>query len=369
MAWGWDGDWRPYVSAAEKRRRAMAAVKKLGKKGRTLSPVQIVGRQIASTFWGKAWCDNLESYSDYENRLPRGRSYARNGSVVDLQIEAGKVRALVSGSSLYSIEIGIDPVKPARWKRIRSECIGKIDSLVELLQGRLSRSVMEVITRRQEGLFPSPAEINLSCSCPDWAEMCKHVAASLYGVGARLDQQPELLFALRGVDHMELIGAAPAIGITRGTLAEDQEKLLAADSLAEIFGIEMDAAAPVKRLKGKKPSKETTKPAGIETLPIEALPGAPPTQPTSRRHAVPAETLEVHAAPSRKSTVRGTTKRKTPRNSFEEQKRRSLRMKQYWESWRRKKAGRLPKESPAASKKKLSTKKPKARKNAKPSPS
>ena len=173
--------WSPYVSVAERRRMAAKEIEKLRKRGRTISPVVIEGRAIAHTFWGKAWCDNLEGYSDFESRLPRGRTYARNGSVVDLQIEAGKVTALVQGSAMYSVTIKIQPVEPARWARIVAECSGKIDSVVELLQGKLSGGVMEVITRGGAGLFPAPRQIALRCTCPDAAVMCKHVAAALYG--------------------------------------------------------------------------------------------------------------------------------------------------------------------------------------------
>src|SRR5205807_1432166 len=82
------------------------------------SPVKIEGRQIASTFWGKAWCDNLESYRDYENRLPRGRTYVRNGSVVDLQIAPREVTAIVSGSKIYKVKVSIGNVGPARWRTL-----------------------------------------------------------------------------------------------------------------------------------------------------------------------------------------------------------------------------------------------------------
>src|ERR1700676_3221723 len=197
--------WKPNVSAAARRRTADRTVAKMQKKGQILSPVAASRGAIVKSFWGKAWCRNLERYSDYSNRLPRGRTYVRNGSVIDLQIASGKIQALVSGSEIYEVTVKITPVAKARWKSICEDCAGAIDSLVELLQGRFSKGVMERICRQNQGLFPSPAEIKLSCSCPDWAGMCKHVAAVLYGVGARFDHQPELLFLLREVDHKELI--------------------------------------------------------------------------------------------------------------------------------------------------------------------
>jgi uncharacterized Zn finger protein len=190
----WDGGWPPYVSVAERRRKAVKQLGKMKKAGRRVAPIEIAGRKIAATFWGNAWCKNLESYSDYSNRLPRGRTYVRNGSVIDLQIEPGHVRSLVSGSNLYKVDIKVKPLAKRRWTGIKGKCAGQIDSLVELLQGSISKGVMEIVTRKGEGLFPSPAEISLSCSCPDWAIMCKHVAATLYGVGARLDHEPEVLF-------------------------------------------------------------------------------------------------------------------------------------------------------------------------------
>src|SRR6266566_9716744 len=201
-------EWRPYVPVAEKRRQAERKLAKLEKRGQSVAPVRIDGRAIAKSFWGKSWCGNLERYSDYESRLPRGRTYVRNGSVVDLKITKGEVAALVAGSELYKIKIAISPVTTARWKSMCRDCAGTIDSLIELLQGRLAKGVMDRVCREGDGLFPSPGEIKLSCSCPDWADMCKHVAAALYGVGARLDKAPQFLFVLRGVDENELIGSA-----------------------------------------------------------------------------------------------------------------------------------------------------------------
>jgi uncharacterized Zn finger protein len=260
-------DWgfRPYVSVAERRHKAAGEMEKRRKQGHAISPVSIQGRAIATTFWGKAWCENLEHYSDYANRLPRGRTYVRNGSVVDLQIKSGEILAYVSGSEVYTVSLKVTPVAKARWKSICKDCAGGIDSLVELLQGRLSKGVMERICRQGHGLFPAPAEIKLSCSCPDSASMCKHVAAVLYGIGARFDQQPELLFRLRAVDAMELIanaGKATPLG-EQGPAAG---KLLGGEDLS-IFGLDMAEswntaeprrsakAAPKKKPKARKPSR------------------------------------------------------------------------------------------------------------------
>lgn len=264
----WYYGWAPRPTAASRAKKAQKQISALEKKGRALSPVKLEGRAIAATFWGKAWCRNLESYSDYENRLPRGRSYVRSGSVLDLQITAGEVTALVQGTRLYTVKIAIGAVDPQRWKSIVSSCGGKIDSVVELLQGKLSKAVMEVITCKETGLFPAPKQIQMKCSCPDWATMCKHVAAVLYGVGARLDTQPELLFRLRCADPLELVAGA-ARGAVLGGKAPAKEKRLGAD-LSSVFGIDLDmgdvAPAPVaetKKTARKKAKIEPQKPVTI----------------------------------------------------------------------------------------------------------
>jgi uncharacterized Zn finger protein len=253
---------RPYVSVAARRAQAVRELAKLRKKGRKISPVAIEGRKIARTFWGEAWCDNLERYSDYANRLPRGRTYVRNGSVVDLQIEPGCVTALVSGSTMYDVRVTVGPVPRSRWSAICKDCSGAIDSLVELLQGRFSKGVMTRLCEEKTGLFPSPKDIVFTCSCPDWASMCKHVAAVLYGIGARLDHQPQLLFKLRNVDQQDLIANAGSV-LSKKRKRPVSAKVLATDDLSEMFGIEMAPAIPSKRAaSGQLASK---RPAPVKT--------------------------------------------------------------------------------------------------------
>jgi uncharacterized Zn finger protein len=248
---------RPYVSVAERRLRAAREMEKLRKKGHPVSPVVLPGRTIAATFWGQAWCRNLEGYSDYANRLPRGRTYVRNGSVVDLQIAPGEILAMVSGSSIYQVKVKIVPVPKARWKAICRDCSGAIDSLVELLQGRFSEGVMERICRRDTGLFPAPAEIKLACDCPDGAYMCKHVAAVLYGIGARLDREPELLFRLRQVDEKELIaGAGTALPLSKK--APPAAKILEGDDLGAMFGLEIAEEAQWGQAGGPVPGERSS---------------------------------------------------------------------------------------------------------------
>jgi uncharacterized Zn finger protein len=252
-------EFRPYVPVAQRRHQAQQELKKLKKKkGQTVAPVTIEGRTIAKSFWGKSWCDNLERYSDFANRLPRGRTYVRNGSVVDLQIAKGEVLAFVAGSELYKIKIGIAPVKPSRWTSICQDCAGSIDSLIELLRGRLAKGVMDRVCREGDGLFPSPDEIKLSCSCPDWADMCKHVAATLYGVGARLDEKPQLLFVLRGVDENELFaGAGEDMSLSKAAPAA--ANVLDDSDVAALFGLEMADTAGSKTPDGPRHASKASK--------------------------------------------------------------------------------------------------------------
>jgi uncharacterized Zn finger protein len=201
-----------YVPVAEKRRKAQQSVDKLKKKNPDISPIIIEGTKIAKTWWGKAWNNNLERYSDYANRIGRGRSYVRHGAILDLQITAGKISALVQGSQTkpYQITITIKPLAKVTWEKIIRACEGKLDSLPELMEGKFPKALADIFTAPNQGLFPSPKEITMECSCPDWAVMCKHVAAVLYGVGARLDNSPALFFVLRQVNIDDLISKAIA---------------------------------------------------------------------------------------------------------------------------------------------------------------
>ena len=297
--------WKPYVSVAERRRKAEREMAKLRKKGHAHAPVTVQGRKLGTTFWGKAWCDNLESYSDFANRLPRGRTYVRNGSVVDLQVNGGEIRASVMGSALYTVTVKVAPIPTARWNAICNDCAGSIDSLVELLQGRLSKAVMERVCQQKTGLFPAPAEIELACSCPDWASMCKHVAAVLYGVGVRLDEQPELAFKLRAVDHAELIESA-AKGRTLTTKTPLSEKVLDADDLSALFGLEMEATQrePSAQASIKASVKAPSRPAAKKK---PTQPGRPPAKTSS---AKPASTAALPKGPKTKDPAAAAGKRK-----------------------------------------------------------
>jgi uncharacterized Zn finger protein len=278
MAYGW----KEYVPVEERRRNAAHAMGKMRAKGVRLQPVRIEGRAIARTFWGKAWCEHLEGFSDFENRLPRGRTYVRNGSVCHLEIRKGAVEAKVSGSSIYAVSIDISPLPGKAWKSILETCTGKVSSILDLLQGRLSTGVMAVVTDREHGMFPKPREIRMSCTCPDWAVMCKHVAAVLYGVGARLDESPELLFLLRGVNHEELIDAKAEAAVAT-VLKGGTRRRVAEKDLADIFGVEMD----------DRPSTPPLRTAKAGRAPRTA---APPSTEKARRVTKSRQTMAVAVA-------------------------------------------------------------------------
>jgi uncharacterized Zn finger protein len=291
------GGWAPYVPVAQRRQQAERKAAALKKKGQVLQPVLIQGRTLARSFWGKAWCDKLEAYSDYANRLPRGRTYVSNGSVIDLRVGTGEVQALVSGSELYRVHVRVQPLPAPLWSALVEECSGKVDSLIELLQGRLSKAVMEVMTRPGQGLFPLPREIGFDCSCPDSARLCKHVAATLYGVGARLDDAPELLFRLRHVDPGQLfqrLGGAASVVAPGSTGAK--ARLQGAD-LSALFGIELsDDPAPVAAPPAKAGQAPTAKaPTSKSPKPAKA-PKALPAR--TARPAVPSPASAPAPAPA-----------------------------------------------------------------------
>ncbi len=309
--------WKPYVSMAERRKKAEKVAAKIKKSGDNLSPIEPSRGAIAKTFWGKAWCNNLEAYSDYANRLPRGRAYTRNGSVIDLQIAEGQIQAKVMGSSLYQVTVNITPVPAKHWQAIGKDCAGSIDSLVELLQGKLSTAVMQRICTPKTGLFPSPNEISVDCTCPDWADMCKHVAAVLYGVGARLDQKPELLFSLRRVDAKELVTQA-GVGLPKSKPEAAGLKVLDDAMLADVFGIEMDGVEAEKPTSRRKPApavkvlaKKVSK-TGSGTAPVHkkapvkkvAQPKKPAAKkPSAKKATVQRKVIPVNL-PAPKATVR-----------------------------------------------------------------
>ena len=327
----WDG-YPPYVSVGEKRAKAAAKLKKLQKTDPRIQPVILAGSAIAATWWGKSWNRNLERYADYSNRIGRGRSYVRHGAVLDLRIRAGEVTALVQGtrSQPYAIKIEIEKLAPSRWEAVKAACAGRLASLPELLAGKFPRDLGEIFMEEGEGLFPTPQEIRFSCSCPDWAYMCKHVAAALYGIGARLDNDPGLFFTLRGIAVGEMVSAA-VTETTQDLLKKagrQSRRVLTGVDLSDVFGIDLDEGAadlppkdaksrkapgalpsqPVAHPQAKTPAGKRTGRRAVKTGPQDLAVGvaSPPQSveatvpPLSPVDAVPPpRTGEAYASPSR----------------------------------------------------------------------
>ncbi len=254
MSWNNYGRFPKYISVAERKANIAKKAAKLKKKNKSLLPIVVEGRMLVKTYWGKSWVKNIESYADYAYRLERGRSYVRHGAVLDLKIYSGSVEAIVSGTRNYTVKIIISTVTSELWKKLIRECSGKVNSLIELLQGKLSEHIMTIIAQPGGGLFPKSKEIEFTCSCPDYAYMCKHVAAALYGIGIRLDTSPELLFQLRQVDHAELINKVTD-NIDLGSVAMANQNVIDGD-LSDIFGVEI---APTPGHKKKQARKKTKK--------------------------------------------------------------------------------------------------------------
>jgi uncharacterized Zn finger protein len=238
--------YKPQPSVAQRKAKAAKKLAEMRRKNPDISPVIVSGNTMARTWWGKAWNANLERYAEFESRLSRGRSYVRSGAVLDLRIDRGRVEAVVQGSRAkpYDVEVQIDALSPLAWSRLVESCTGRIDSLPELLEGRFPEGLGELFTTPGKGLFPKPSEIHMSCSCPDWANMCKHVVSALIGVGTRLDASPELFFTLRGVEVGELVSAAAestAGALLKNTGAASKRVLrTSATSMSALFGVEMD---------------------------------------------------------------------------------------------------------------------------------
>ncbi len=265
-----------YVSVAEKRAKAERKILQLKKKNPAISPVCVKGNKLAESWWGISWNKNLESYADYSNRIGRGRSYVRHGAVLDLKIKSGKIISLVQGSVSrpYTIEISIQKIKTSAWDNILKKCQGKIDSLHALLDGKLPKAMIDVLIDKKDGIFPSPGEIKFYCSCPDSATMCKHIAATLYGVGTRLDQNPALFFTLRGVDMEKLVSQAiqkEADQLIKKSKTKTSKRIIQNADLSSTFGIDFDESPlpgtikPIPPLK-KQPTKKPTKKPNTKSI-------------------------------------------------------------------------------------------------------
>lgn len=215
---------------------------KANKKGKQYKPIHIEGRQIAKSWWGQAWCNVLENYADYGSRLERGKRYVRSGTVIDLHITKGCVKALVQGrrASPYKVDIHISPLKAEEMDALVEKCSHKISNLETLINGDFPEDLQELFTS-SNGLFPSSREISFSCSCPDWAIMCKHVAAVMYGIGAKFDENPFLFFELRGIDVHRLIDVAIESHVDHMLehAHDPSDRIIEDDDIKAIFGIDI----------------------------------------------------------------------------------------------------------------------------------
>jgi uncharacterized Zn finger protein len=297
-----------YVSVAEKRAKAEKKILQLKKKNPAISPVCVEGNKLAESWWGISWNKNLESYADYSNRIGRGRSYVRHGAVLDLKIKSGKIISIVQGSVSrpYTIEISIQKIKTPAWENILKKCQGKIDSLHALLDGKLPNPMVDILIDKKDGIFPSPGEIKFYCSCPDSATMCKHIAATLYGVGTRLDQNPALFFTLRGVDMENLVSQAiqkEADQLIKKSKTKTSKRIIQNADLSSTFGIDFDESPlPVtpkpippmqkqstQKQSAQKPIKKPIKKTGKQELsPYETV-----VRIISRRKVTPIDFKEI----------------------------------------------------------------------------
>ena len=236
----WDETYYPQPTEYELRRNAAETARKATQKGQRLNPVVLSGRQITKSWWGQAWCENLERYADFDTRLSRGQRYVRSGAVVDLQIQTGKVLARVQGTRKvpYKVEIRISPLSQERCDEIMDRCSSRVDSLENLLAGHFPEALKDIFLGA-DGLFPTPREISFSCSCPDWAMMCKHVAAALYGVGARLDEDPLLFFTLRGIETTRFVDVVIAnrVEAMLANVDKPSPRIIRDAALDELFGV------------------------------------------------------------------------------------------------------------------------------------
>lgn len=304
-------DYPPYVPVAEKKRRNLAAVEKMKKKNPDIAPVVLTGNKLTSTWWGKSWNDNLERYSDYANRIGRGRSYVRHGAVLDLKLSAGRIEALVQGSESrpYTILIQVSKISAELWNALVRDCAGQLGSMQELLAGKFPRSLNVLFTAKGTGLFPAPGEIKLSCSCPDSARMCKHVAAVLYGIGARLDHDPSLFFKLRGVRMEELV--SEAIASTSSSLLEKSRtkgrRVMENADLSGVFGIDIDlgnAAGTSEDGAGRDLSGDTATEGEASARPSAGEPAGKSAGPSARK--------SEKASAGRPSVVKALSAAKAP---------------------------------------------------------
>lgn len=311
MGWGYYG-YSPYVNQSTRRARAAGfAAQQLKKTGKALTPVVAAGRSAAGSFWGHAWCKHIATFSDYSNRLPRGMTYLRNGSVIDLKIQRGEVTALVSGSDIYKISIKIKTLSKPQWQRIKTECSNSVVSLLDLFQGKINKSVIDKLIDGKTGILPSPSEISMDCSCPDNARLCKHLAAVMYGIGTRLDSAPELLFTLRDVDHLELVGKVLDGDLLDQTLASEKSTSLEGADLGELFGIEIEGETVPAELESNSKSSRVKATKKVRSVKAAVKTPAPQASTSKKKLSPVGVTKSTKASSTRKPIPKAKAKAKS----------------------------------------------------------
>ena len=233
-----------YTSSAELKAKAKKNIAKL----KDAAPVCAHSARgpICLTWWGKEWCKNLESYAEYENRLPRGRRYVRAGGIIDLKIKDNVAKAKIqsSGSGYYNVSVVFKKLRKEDMAKIVARSAQRIDNVDSLLKGDFPEDLKDLFTQEKPGLFPAPDEISFDCDCPDWTSMCKHVAAALYGVGIRIDESPKDFFALRGIDIENFLSGVveDKVALMLKNVNVKSDRIITDGDMAEIFGIDGFAA-------------------------------------------------------------------------------------------------------------------------------
>jgi uncharacterized Zn finger protein len=204
------------------------------------------GKIGGETWWATRWINVLESFG-WSNRLPRGRSYARRGQVIEYEIDPGQITAKVQGSrpKPYSVKIGVQPLSPTDWNKVADAMVEQAIFTAKLLAGEMPHEIEDAFKAAKASLFPASArELEMSCSCPDWAVPCKHIAAVYYIVGEAFDRDPFLMFHLRGRSREELLAVLHQKRAEQGELPETAE--LPPDEAEEKIELTPLAAGPEK---------------------------------------------------------------------------------------------------------------------------
>lgn len=166
---------------------------------------------FVKNWWATRWIEAVERVMD-AGRLRRGRSYARAGQVLAVEESAGGVTARVQGSrrTPYKVTIEVKPLSDAQWTAVFSALSERAIFTAELLNGQMPQNIEEAFAAAGVSLFPGRGELTAGCSCPDWASVCKHIAAAQYILAERFDDDPFLLFRLRGRTQEQALAALRA---------------------------------------------------------------------------------------------------------------------------------------------------------------